>query len=157
MVILDKLSRDPENLDTLLELASLARQFVTEKAYDDIKALIGGVIQHSYFDALLWIVGILQEEFEKDAHELDDFECFIGKSIPNFNDFMQALQIGTQVIKNDVEKVLDDNGEVQSFFNILTYETGYANVHLISSENFDTKDNDYIQYKLAFTAAAPSY
>ena len=150
MVILDKLSRDPENIDTLLELASLTRQFIDKKAYDDINVLIGGVIRRSYFDALLWIVGILQEEFEKDAPELDDFECFIGKSIPNFNAFMQVLQVGSEVIKNDVEKVLDDNGEVQSFFNILTYETGYANVHLISSENFDTKDNDYIQYKLAF-------
>ena len=42
------------------------------------------------------------------------------------------------------------DGEVQSFFNILTYRTSYESVFLITEENFDTKDNDYIRYKLLF-------
>ena len=54
-------------------------------------------------------------------------------------------------VKYEIRKVLDENGEAQAFFNIYTYKTSYDNIFLISSENFDTRDNDYIQYKLAFT------
>ena len=36
------------------------------------------------------------------------------------------------------------------FFNILTYRTAYPNIFLVTEENFDTKDNDFIRYKLLF-------
>ena len=45
---------------------------------------------------------------------------------------------------------IDTNGEVQSFFNILTYQIAYRSVFLISEENLDTKDSDFIRYKLEF-------
>ena len=51
-----------------------------------------------------------------------------------------------------METVRDEHGEVISFFNILTYPTAYKNIFFISSENFDTKDNDYVLYKLSFSA-----
>ena len=64
---------------------------------------------------------------------------------------MRRLQIDLKAIGNDVETIADHNGEVQSFFNILTYNTAYENVFLVTEENFDTKDNDFIRYKLLFT------
>ena len=45
---------------------------------------------------------------------------------------------------------MDHDGEVQSFFNILTYKTAYPNIFLTTEENFDTKDNDFIRYRLLF-------
>lgn len=44
-----------------------------------------------------------------------------------------------------------DKTAEDTVFNIFVYKTGYDHVRLVSSENFDTKDNDYIQYKLLFT------
>ena len=88
--------------------------------------------------------------FEKENCLLADFECLLGRSIPNFNDFMQILKANADPVSNEVETVSDENGETKSFFNILTYKTGFANIYLVSSENFDTKDNDYIQYRLLF-------
>jgi tRNA A-37 threonylcarbamoyl transferase component Bud32 len=79
------------------------------------------------------------------------FEFAIGKSIPNYNEFIERLQVDFHVFDNGVETVYDNNGDVESFFNILKYKTGYKNIHLISLENFDTKDHDYVQYKLSFT------
>ena len=58
--------------------------------------------------------------------------------------------IEEKLIENGFEKVYDEHGEVESFFNVMVYKTGYPNITLVSSENFDTKDNDYVQYKLSF-------
>ena len=79
------------------------------------------------------------------------FTCNIGRSIPDYDEFSNRLQVEFTVQKNDVESVYDEHGEVESFFNTFTYRTKYENICLISSENFDTKDNDYIQYKLMFS------
>ena len=93
----------------------------------------------------------LKFEFEKDEDSwLKDFTCFIGKSITNYNEFIERLNVDFNVTNNDVETTLDNNGEVQSFFNIFTYNTIYKNIFLVTAENFDTKDNDFIQYKLLF-------
>lgn len=55
------------------------------------------------------------------------------------------------LLKNSVEKVLDNRGEVASIFNILTCETACSAIRLVSAENFDTRDNDYVLYKLTFS------
>lgn len=150
MDIFENLMRDPDSMDALLELASYTRQLIAEKQYTAVTEIVRRTVTDSLFEAFLWTAGILQEEFEKKDCCLDDFECHLGRSIPNFNEFMQILQAETDPMKNDVETVSDENGETTSFFNILTYKTGFANIYLVSSENFDTKDNDYIQYKLLF-------
>lgn len=103
-----------------------------------------------YYEAFTWCMGLLQEELEKEDCVLQDFELSIGKSIPNYDEFIERLQIDFHVFKNGLETVCDKNGEVESIFNILVYKTCYRNIYLISSENFDTKDNDYVQYKLSF-------
>lgn len=57
-----------------------------------------------------------------------------------------------QPIFNDIKKVNNDEyNEVNSFYNIQTYETKYRNIFLVSSENFDNKDEDFIEYKLLFS------
>lgn len=57
-----------------------------------------------------------------------------------------------QPIFNDIKKVNNDEyNEVNSFYNIQTYETKYRNIFFISSENFDNKDEDFIEYKLLFS------
>jgi hypothetical protein len=94
---------------------------------------------------------ILQEEFDKqDSCALDDFVCRLGKSIPDYDAFSEKLQVDFRALKNDIETMLDENKEVQSFFNILTYQTKFKNIYLVTLENFDTKDNDFIQYRLSF-------
>ena len=60
-------------------------------------------------------------------------------------------------MKNYIEKVYDKNGEAEAFFNVMIYKTTFENVFLISSENFDNKDNDYIQYKLSFVKDSSIY
>ena len=81
---------------------------------------------------------------------LDSFACDIGRSIANFDEFIRRLQVDFRSQSQDFEKVYDEHGEVESFFNNFTYKTKYDNIYLISSENFDTKDNDYILYKIYF-------
>ena len=94
----------------------------------------------------------LQEEFDrKENCRLKNFTCFIGKSIASYDEFVKRLQVDLKAIDNDAETLTDRDGEVQSFFNILTYKTAYENIFLITEENFDTKDNDFIRYKLRFT------
>ncbi len=87
---------------------------------------------------------------KKESCRLKDFTCFIGKSIANYQAFINCLQVDLKAIDNDAETITDRDGEVQSFFNILRYETAYPNIFLMKEENFDTKDNDFIRYKLQF-------
>ena len=140
---------DPDDMDFLLEIADLTRQLITGRKYEDINALINCTIRNGYNEAFSWIMELLQEEFgKKEDHDLAGFSCDIGRSVANFDEFAERLQIDFHVLEHDVEKVLDEHGEEQSFFNNFTYRTRYDNIFLISSENFDPKDNDYIQYRL---------
>lgn len=92
-----------------------------------------------------------EEEFEKTKeYDLDDFYCGIGRSIANYDEFAGRLQVDLNAQENEVEKVYDEHGEAESFFNKFTYRTGYRNIFLVTAENFDTKDNDYIEYRLLF-------
>ena len=148
---LDNDLQDPEDIDSLLVLADLARQMICEKRYSDISELILYTVENDYYEAFSWIMAILQEEFEKkEGFSLEDFYCDIGRSITDYTEFIDRLQVDFNVLENDVETVFDENGEVQSFFNIFKYKTTYNNIFLVSSENFDTKDNDFILYKLLF-------
>ena len=144
--------QDPEDIDSLLEAAALARELIGGKQYEQINTLIVYTVENGYYEAFAWVLEILQEEFGKGAGcRLENFACELGKLIPDFNEFIQRLQVDFNVLSNDVEKQLDDHGEVESFFNIFTYETRYPNIYLVSAENFDVKDNDFIQYRLLFT------
>ena len=144
--------QDSSDIDSLLEVASLIRELIRDKQYTEINDILNYIVENSYYEAFSWCMEILQEEFEK-GHEcgLKDFVCNLGRSIPDYNEFTQRLEVNFDVLKNDVEKKLDEHGEVQSFFNIFTYKTRYQNIYLITAENFDVKDNDFIQYQLSFT------
>lgn len=143
--------QDEQDIDALLELAEIVRQLVADRDYDGINKAVVYTIEQGYYEAFLWTMGILQEEFEKENCCLQDFDCFIGGKINNYDSFMEKLQTEPAAARNDMEKVYDKNGEVESFFNIFVYRTGFENVYLVSAENFDTKDNDFIQYRLSFT------
>jgi len=141
---------DPDDIDALLDLATLTRELVCDRQYPQINRLICHAVGHGYHEALRWILEILQEALESPDCAPEGFECPLGRSIPGYSEFIQLLEVDLNASKNDAVSVRDETGEVQSFFNILTYQTGYANIRLVSSENFDTKDNDYILYKLQF-------
>ena len=141
---------DVDDIDALLELASFVRRLAEENRVGDICALIRYIVERSYYEAFAWVIGILQEEMEKADGALTEFECAIGRSIPDYDEFIARLNVNLSDCKNGFEKVYDKNGEVESFFNFITYRTGYSNIFLVSAENFDTKDNDYVQYKLVF-------
>ena len=143
--------RDEEDIDSLLEVADLARELIGGNRYEEICRLIDYTVENSFYEAFSWIMEILQEEFDKqDSCALDDFVCRLGKSIPDYDAFSEKLQVDFRALKNDIETMLDENKEVQSFFNILTYQTKFKNIYLVTLENFDTKDNDFIQYRLSF-------
>ena len=148
---------DPDDIDALLEFASLVRELVDGKRYSEINRVITYTIEHDCYEAFVWAVGILQEDLEREDGALEDFVCVIGKSIPDYNEFIRRLQVDLNIWKNEVEKVRDSSGEVQSFFNIFTYKTGFRNIYLVSTENFDTRDNDYINYKLSFVKDTDVY
>ena len=85
------------------------------------------------------------------AHEGDKTSSFFGTGVITDSLDTPFIELGSiEQDLTDVEKQLDDHGEVESFFNIFTYETRYPNIHLFSAENFDVKDNDFIQYRLLF-------
>lgn len=142
--------QDSDDIDALLELADLTRQLVGEKRYDSIARVINFTIDKGYYEALTWVMDILQEELEKDDCVLENFNCSLGRKITNYDEFVQTMQVDFNPYKNEMEKVYDTNGEVESFFNIIIYRTRFDNIYLVSSENFDTRDNDYIQYRLSF-------
>jgi hypothetical protein len=143
--------KDPDDIDALLELAEIMGKLIGDEQYSDMEILINYTISNEYYEAFSWIVAALQEEYEKESCRLKNFTCFIGKSIANYDEFINRLQVDLKAIDNDSETMVDHDGEVQSFFNILKYKTAYPNVFLITEENFDTKDNDFIRYKLQFT------
>lgn len=144
--------QDPDDIDALLETADLTRQLIHDGDYTGINTMINFTIRNNLFEGFSWIMDLLQEEFEKiEGYELADFICDIGKSIECFDEFAKRLQVDFNVQRNDVEKVYDEHGEVESYYNNLTYKTKYGNIYLITSENFDTRDNDFILYKLLFS------
>ena len=143
---------DSDDIDLLLEVAEITRQLISDGLESELSRLINYTIQNGFLEAFSWIAAILQEEFEKpEGTGLKGFSCELGRSIPHYNDFAQRIQVDFNVIDNDVEKTFDDHGEVQSFFNIFKYKTAYDNIFLVTEENFDLKDNDFIRYKLVFT------
>ena len=145
--------KDPEDIDALLELAEITGGLICNERYSDIELLIDYTINNDYYEALSWVMAALQEDLEKsEGCHLKNFTCFIGKSIANYDGFIKRLQVELKAIDNDAETMIDRDGEVQSFFNILKYKTAYPNVFLITEENFDTKDNDFIRYILQFKA-----
>lgn len=143
--------KDPEDIDALLELAEITGQMIRDERYSEMELLISYTVRSSFFEAFSWIMAALQEEFgRKESCGLKDFACCIGGSIADYDEFTKRLQVDLRAVGNDAETVTDRDGEVQSFFNILTYRTAYPNIFLVTEENFDTKDNDFIRYKLLF-------
>ncbi len=143
--------KNPDDIDALLELAEMMGGLIRDERYADIELLINYIISNEYDEAFSWVMAAMQEEYgKKEGCRLKDFTCFIGKSIANYDEFIHRLQVDLKAIDNDAETMTDRDGEVQSFFNILKYRTAYPNIFLITEENFDTKDNDFIRYKLQF-------
>lgn len=141
---------DPEDIDSLIELADLVRTLIDGNRQEEIRRILQYTIEHRYDEAFTWCMGLLQEALENPECALQGFEFVVGRSIPNYDAFIERLQVDSHALDNGMETVCDHHGEVESFFNILVYRTGYQNIYLVSSENFDTKDNDYVQYKLSF-------
>jgi hypothetical protein len=142
---------EPEELDTLLEVAETVRELIRERREDDLSALIQYTVRHSYYEAFAWAIGILEECFGKDA-SMPEMQLELGGVIPDFREFMSRLQVDLKAVGNDVQTVPDEHGEIQSFFNILRYQTGFAHLELVTSENYDSRDNDYIRYLLVCRA-----
>ncbi len=149
-MLTDNNLKDPEDIDALVELAEITDQLIRGEGYPEIGRLINYTIGHEYYEALTWVMAALQEEFDREDCRLKDFACLIGGSVANYDEFVKRLRVDLRAIANDMEPVLGPGGEVRSFFNILTYKTAYPSVFLVTEENFDTKDNDFIRYRLRF-------
>ena len=148
---------DADDIETLLEVVDVTRQFLADGRYDALARLIRYAVDEQCFEALSWILALLQEAYEAqgsgpagDAGGPEDFTCELGRSIPGYDAFLASLEVDPDVAEYSVEKEFDDVGEERSFFNICTYRTKYPNICLVSSENIDYLDSDYIQYQLRF-------
>lgn len=149
--------KDSDDIDALLECASVVRQLISENSQEALCSLIRYTVENSFYEALLWTAGILQEEFEKETCVLQDFCCDMGSHIADYDKFVQTMEVDFSPVENGIKKVYDENGEVGAFFNVMVYRTTFENVFLISSENFDNKDNDYVQYSLSFVKNKNTY
>ena len=138
---------EPEELDTLLVFADLVREKLQLKQERELSELIRYTIRHGHYEAFYWALGILEEAYGSDD-AMQDMRLERGRSIPDYREFISRLQVDFNAVGNDVLTVPDEHGEVQSFFNILRYQTGFPHLELVTSENFDSRDNDYIQYLL---------
>ena len=142
---------DLNEIEALLDLSDLVRGHISNNNIAGICEIITYVTDHGYFEALSWVLELLQEEFDKgDGCHLSDFCCEIGRKINNYDGFINGLQAESKVLSQEVEYDYDETGEVRAFSYISTYRTKYDSIFLLSSEKFDTVDRDYIQYKLSF-------
>ena len=135
---------DPRDLDFLLEYAELIRSALQEKRFHDAEALIRYTVSMGYDEAFYWALEILEESCAQGSA----FECAIGRYIPEFDRFIDRLEVDLKAAENEVLPIRDENGEIQSFYNILTYKTGFPHIRLVTAENFDARDNDFIEYRL---------
>ena len=142
--------KDADDLDSLLELADLVRTLIQNNLHAEISRVLLYIVENSCHEAFAWCMSLLQEALENPESGFSGFEFGIGLSVPDYDDLIERLEVDLHAPENGVETVCDRNGEVESFFNILVYKTRYKNILFVSSENFDTKDNDYVQYKLLF-------
>ena len=150
---------DADNIDALLKLSDYVRDLIKIVEFSQISELIKYVIENKAFETLSWIFSILEETYEnKDNSEgIADFLHDLGRKIENYDEIIEFLGVTDSVYDSTTKFVLDNHGEVDSFFNISIYKTKYANGYLIGAENFDVKDNDFIQYKLLFTEDIGKY
>ena len=142
---------DEEAIEPLLETAELTRQLISAQAYDDLAEFIRYTIQKEYYEAFSWILEVVQEEYDRaDTSVPAEAACDLGGSIRNYDEFAARLRFDPEVLQNGFEKVYDEHREVDSFFNISVHRTAYSHIYLITEENFDTRDNDFIRYRLLF-------
>ena len=139
---------DPEELDVLLEFAELVRDALENGRTLELEAFVRYTVSHGYHEALYWILGIMQEYRERMGEGEPAFSCLLGKLIPDYSGFISRLGVDLNAFSNDVEPIREENGEIQSFYNIIRYQTAFSRITLATWENFDAKDNDFIDYRL---------
>lgn len=142
---------DPDNIDALLDLAALVRELMEERRYEDIGRILRHCVERDCREALSWCLNVIEEAFQKAGPGAEPFACVLGSAIANFDALTELLQVDFRVCTNGIEPIRDHHGEVESFFNILSYETAYPHIRFVSTENFDTQDRDYVLYQLAFS------
>ena len=140
-----------EYIEDFLELSDYTRKIIIQKEYKKLTKLIKYILENELFEAFLWIVSITEETNN------EDFLCVLGNKVDNYDEFVNVLKIEEEPYISTIKKITEKYGEVESFLNILIYKTRYNGIYLISIENFDTKDNDFIQYKLLFTKDIQKY
>lgn len=138
---------DAEDLDALLEFADLVREALARGQFSDIAVYIRYTVLRGYHEALYWALELLQEYRDRTAGGME-LESVLGKLIPDYNGFISRLGVDLNAFSNDVEPIRDENGEIQSFYNIIRYQTAFPCITLVTSENFDARDNDFIEYRL---------
>lgn len=148
---------NPDDIDAFLELADYVRELMDEGKYDELGELVKQILEGKYFEAFVWISSILQEKRDNDKNGVKDFTCDLGKSIDDYDAFTTALEIGSEPYATGIKTITDKEGEIKSFYNIAILKTGHPGTYLCTMENFDTRDNDFILYKLLFTDDIDKY
>ena len=146
-ILMDLPLEDAEDLDVLLEFADLVRDALAQGRFPDLAAYVRYTVLRGYHEALSWALELLQEYRDRTAGGME-LVCVLGQLIPDYNGFISRLGVDLNAFSNDVEPIRDENGEIQSFYNIIRYQTAFPGITLVTSENFDARDNDFIEYRL---------
>lgn len=122
---------DSSDIDALLELAEITREVIHGERYTDIELLISYTVNNGYYEAFSWIMAVLQEEFDKkDNCRLKDFTCFIGRSIVNYDVFINRLQV-------DLKAYETSPGTIAMWFGIIAVLCGVlAEIYYCVSARF---------------------
>ena len=92
---------EPEELDTLLEFADLVRETLQRGQVQELSELIRYTIRHSHYEAFYWALGILEEVFGSDD-SIPELRIGLGRSIPDYREFISRLQVDFNAVGNDV-------------------------------------------------------
>lgn len=146
-----------DEIEDFLELSDYTRELISNGEYGKVGELVKTVLSSKYFEAFSWVTSILQEKYGDEKCNIKDFSCNLGRKIDNYDEFTNVLGIDPEPYTTTMKTITGKDGEIQSFYNILILKTNYTGTYLVSMENFDTKDNDFIQYKLLFTKDIDKY
>ena len=152
---------DQDDIYAVCELADYTRELVTSKEYEKIAELVRYILDNGLYEAFNWVISAIQEQYAKEQDENEScekgFSINLGRVIKDYDEVIKIIEAEENACESTAQSITDRYGEVESFFNIQIRKTKNNNMYLVSAENFDVRDNDFILYKLLFTRDLKKY
>jgi len=149
-------SEDPDNLDVLFELTDLLDKIFQQMDFQALEKLSIGIISVQNRSAFEWLINIIEEKFSN-LNEKRNISLRLGKQINGYDTFIEMIGIEKDTEPIEIEIISIPGLHIESFFNINAYKTKFNDMFLVTAENFDSFDVDFIQYRLVFTEDIKKY